>query len=253
MKLYSNMLWVMQEITPFSIQLGARNRNGKLVYVYDLVSQFILCSQVCFLSNVNSNYVEIFGAMWRYGIPECIALPDSKCKNVRLRELEEILGIVCVDRNAADKKVKSLISCDILNEVGKFEQKCKESFCYIMKEKFDDLQELRGRIRRMILKWNNEKQSENGRYSPEEQYHQDIQHHIFLEKDTLAECCVMQCVEKVEDGTVRVLHRLYRVPKQFHGETLTFYVSRIQKDEIYILDKERRRVLYRCPLVGEAE
>lgn len=251
MNLCSNELWVVQEINPFTIPLEARNRKGKLIFVYDLVSRFILHTQFYFLSDAGNYNMDVFSALWKYGIPNYLLFPEADCKNQVFNGFVNMLGIQCIVR---DKKQTREYMLERFHEdesgMVHMEKKWRESLQWLGEMKYRDFNEFQKNMERAVMRWNYSMQKDTALYTPAQRFQLDVRQHVFLDKQTLAECCITRYKGMVtKDGTVQMLHRVYRVPEEFEGEMIQFYGSAMQKDEIYIFDESRKRLLYRCPFL----
>lgn len=251
MNLCSNELWVVQEISPFMIQLEARERRGKLLFVYDFVSRFILHAKFYFLPDKVNYNIDICRVLWKYGIPNNLLLPEDGCKEQVSNVFAGMLGIHCMVRGG--NQVRNYMQeqpLDDVNHIGQLDKELEQSLFLLMENKYLDFNEFQNRVERAVASWNYSVHGDAVIYTPAERFQKDVQQHIFLEKQTLSECCVMRCQGMVtKGGTVQVLHRIYQVPEKFAGVVVQFYVSTMQKDEIYIFDESNRRLLYRCPLL----
>lgn len=245
MNLQTNQLWVVQEILRIEVQFFERKRRGKLLLIYDYMSSFILCAQFYFAECIKCGKKQLFECFEKYGIPEKIMASNEKVERKFERKLVE--------------ELKFSFGISIVDEVGELYQgKCEEftkawneEVEWIQKKTFRDVGEFYTEMDEFVHKWNWEHgmDREEG-VVPIERFYQGLRGHVFMEKQALLETSLYDEQQKVsEEGTVQVFERVYKVPEEYVGEWITFWISPVEKKEVYIYDEERRRVLHRCPCV----
>ncbi|SET24931.1 hypothetical protein [[Clostridium] polysaccharolyticum] len=242
MRLHTNDLWVLQELEDVDMYVEDRRRKGKLIFVYDYVSQFILQAKFFFLIESNADTISLFDKLWRYGIPKTVLIETERMLGENWLQVAHVLGIQVW--KTEEKRV------DL--DTGSIKEQWGEKIKTLTIKKYRNFKEFRKHVNGLILEWNQQNREGREKNSRLQEYDKQLCRHIFLEREVLRESYLIKYKSFVTaKGNIQVLHRIYQVPEQYKGKWIEIRVSLIYKQEIYIYDETRNLLIHRCPLVAQ--
>lgn len=249
MKLHTNDLWILQELDYSYIQLGERCRRVKLTLSYDYASQFILDAEIYFLREAKVTGMELYRKIHKYGIPNTILLVNQEYSNRLADKMKNPLGIQIISddvfKMAGGEKFNEQLSA--LEEFCRCKRKVEQHFRCIGERKYRNYKELYKAVRQQAVRWN---YRVGMTVSPFAHYQNSRNDHIYIDEQVLGQCYLYKCEDTVSSqNTLKILQKRYQTPRYTSGKTITFYVSLIQRNEIYIYDEEKKEIQYCCPLI----